>query len=188
MQTELIYFNGDWQKTTETISVLNPYSGEELARVYETGEEHFSKVIESAEKGFEQIRKLTSSQRAEILYNAAELLENQATEFAQLISGESGKAIKYARGEVSRAVENLRFAGEAGKTVFGEVIKADSAKGGINHKMFYERFPLGIIAAITPFNFPLNLVVHKLAPALVSGNSVILKPSSCKAIDSLISP
>ncbi len=185
MEEFQIYISGEWKSSDHYISVFNPYTGEEIARVAESSRKDFDLAVKSCELGFKKNRYLPAFQRAEILHKVSELLSQKEEEFAQVITNESGKAIKYSRGEVRRAVENLQFSAEAAKHVKGKVLVPDAAKGGIKHKLFYERFPLGIIAAITPFNFPLNLVVHKIAPAIAAGNSVLLKPSSLTPITSI---
>ncbi len=173
-----IYFNGAWRRTKKSFPVFNPYSGEEIAQVHETDEESFLSAISGAKAGVGEINSLPVYERAEILSKASSLLQERGEEFAQAITKEAGKAIKYSRGEVGRAIENFRFASEVIKHLKGSVLKGDAGKGGVGRTLFYERFPLGVIAAITPFNFPLNLAVHKLAPAFATGNSVIFKPSS----------
>ncbi|HDS09394.1 MAG TPA: aldehyde dehydrogenase family protein [Firmicutes bacterium] len=173
-----IYFNGNWRRTKTAIPVFNPYSNEELGEVYETGKDDFDAVIKSSESGFLEMKSLPAYKKSEFLLRCSLLLKERAQEFSEIITQESGKAIKYSRSEVFRASENFRFASEVIKHFKGSVLKGDASAGGIGRRLIFERFPLGVVAAITPFNFPLNLVVHKVAPALAAGNSVILKPSS----------
>lgn len=180
-----ILTGGKWHRCKNSFPVFNPYNGDKLGEVPEISRKEFDSAVEAAELGFQEMKRLPACERASILVQVAENLERQKDEFAKTISLESGKAIKYSRGEVVRAIENLRFSAETLKHFEGRVPVSDSAKGGINKTMFYKRFPRGVIAAITPFNFPLNLVIHKIAPALGSGNSVILKPSSFTPITAI---
>jgi acyl-CoA reductase-like NAD-dependent aldehyde dehydrogenase len=120
---------------------------------------------------------VAAHKRARILRRTAELLEAKAEGFAELIARESGKAWRYAANEVSRAVETFEFAAEEAKRLHGETVPLDASSSGEGRLGFYLRVPVGVVAAITPFNFPLNLVAHKVAPALAAGNTVVLKPA-----------
>jgi acyl-CoA reductase-like NAD-dependent aldehyde dehydrogenase len=115
--------------------------------------------------------------RSAILRRAAELIETRKQEIATLIAREAGKAWKYAIGEVARSVETFTFAAEEAKRIHGETVPMDASVFGEKRVGFYTRVPLGVVSAITPFNFPLNLVAHKVGPALAAGNTVVLKPA-----------
>ncbi|MGG5252311.1 aldehyde dehydrogenase family protein [Neobacillus sp. SM06] len=158
--------------------VRNPYNGDLVGKVDFATEEDLRLAIETAEIVFnETMNKMPAHQRSLILRKSADLLESRGEEFAQLLCMEAGKPICDARGEVDRAVQVLRFASEEAKRNDGELIKMDSAVGGEGRIGFAKRVPVGVIAAITPFNFPLNLVLHKLAPAIAAGCTVVLKPA-----------
>lgn len=158
--------------------VNNPYNGELVGSVEFATEEDLFLAIETAQQVFEQtMKRMPAHQRSTILRKSADLLESRGTEFAQLLCQEAGKPIRDAHGEVGRAVQVLRFASEETKRNDGELIKMDSAVGGEGRIGFAKRIPVGVVAAITPFNFPLNLVLHKLATAVAAGCSVVLKPA-----------
>src|SRR5258706_15846037 len=116
--------------------------------------------------------------RADILLKTAALLRERTEDMAKNIADEAGKALKYARAEVDRAVSTFTFAAEEAKRLHGETIPLDAAPSGEGYFGFWTRRPVGVIAAISPFNFPLNLVAHKVAPAIASGNTLVLKPAS----------
>ncbi|MFC0274598.1 aldehyde dehydrogenase family protein [Metabacillus herbersteinensis] len=116
--------------------------------------------------------------RSDILRKTSDLLEERTEEFARILILEAGKPIRDGRGEVGRAVQVLRFAADEAKKIEGELVPMDAAIGGENRIGMVRRHPIGVISAITPFNFPLNLALHKLAPAFAAGNTVVLKPAS----------
>ena len=158
--------------------VNNPFNGEFVGSVEFATEEDLFLAIETAQQVFEQtMKRMPAHQRSTILRKSADLLESRGTEFAQLLCQEAGKPIRDAHGEVGRAVQVLRFASEETKRNDGELIKMDSAVGGEGRIGFAKRIPVGVVAAITPFNFPLNLVLHKVATAIAAGCSVVLKPA-----------
>jgi acyl-CoA reductase-like NAD-dependent aldehyde dehydrogenase len=158
--------------------VRSPYNGQLVGLVDFATREDLEHAIQTAHRVFQQtMKKMPAYQRSEILRKAADALESQTEDFAQLLSLEAGKPIRDARGEVGRAVQVLRFAADEAKGNDGELIKMDSAVGGENRIGFARRYPVGVVAAITPFNFPLNLVLHKVAPAIAAGCTVVLKPA-----------
>jgi acyl-CoA reductase-like NAD-dependent aldehyde dehydrogenase len=162
----------------QQIEIRNPYNGELVGSVDFATKEDLLLAIDTAQQGFEQtMKKMPAHQRSAILRKSADLLENRGGEFAQLLCQEAGKPIRDAQGEVGRAVQVLRFASEEAKRNDGELIKMDSAVGGEGRIGFAKRVPVGVVAAITPFNFPLNLVLHKIAPAIAAGCTVVLKPA-----------
>ena len=173
-----MFIAGKWIDKAEKIEVRNPYDNSLIDTVPKADAEDVEKAIQSAQRGFEIMRNMACCKRAEILKNAAELVQKKAEEFADILAREVGKTIKEARGEVARAVQTLAIAAEEAKRIHGETIPFDSVAGGVGRSGFYLRVPAGVVLAITPFNFPLNLACHKLAPALAAGNSVILKPAS----------
>jgi len=176
---------GEWVDSDRKIEVQNPYSNEIIDLVPEADNKHVEKAINSAQKGFKLMSNLPAYKRAEILANTARLIEKNNEPLARLISQEVGKTIKEARGEVNRAVQTFTLASEEAKRIRGEIVPFDAVVSGERKMGFYLRSPVGIILAITPFNFPLNLVSHKVAPALAAGNSIILKPATKTPLSAL---
>ena len=176
MRTELL-LGGQWVSKEERLPVVYPYTGEKVAEVSKADEQDVYKAIELAKEGFEEISSLTPYERYQILMKASQILSARAEEFAKALVLEVGKTIREARTEVQRAIQTLIFSAEEAKRIGGEVIPIDAHPNGKGKVGFYMREPVGIVSAITPFNFPLNLSMHKVAPALACGNAVILKPS-----------
>ncbi len=177
---------GEWQMTSKTLPVINPYDGSIVAEVAEAGSQEVDQAIGSAESAFWETRKMPAHKRAELLYKASGLIEHYKEKFAEAITLEAGKPWKYSLLEATRAAQTFRFAAEEAKKLHGETIPLDAAVGAEGRTGFFLRQPLGVIAAISPFNFPLNLVAHKLAPALAAGNSVVLKPASKTPLTALL--
>jgi len=175
LETGLL-IGGRWLENEDKFPVVNPYTGEEIARVSAAGGSQVEEAVDAAEAA--GMSSLTGARRYEILQKTAVGIDSSAAELARLIAAESGKPLRYSTAEVGRAVQTFSFAAEEARRLHGETLEMDAHPGGKGHFGFYHRFPLGVIAAISPFNFPLNLVAHKVAPALAAGNSVILKPSS----------
>ncbi len=161
--------------TTRTISI--PYDGTPVATVCEADESALERAVAAAEEGAKAMAALTLYERAEILDRMRALLARDAEEFARLIASESGKPIREARTEVDRGQQTLLASADAARGLHGEVVPMDAGPAGKGRWGITVREPLGIVAAITPFNFPLNLGLHKIGPALAAGNSVIHKPS-----------
>ncbi len=178
------YIAGEWKEGNEHIKVINPYSNTIIGTVPKAEKSDIENVINAAKDGFQVSKSLTAYERAEILERASTMIGEEEQELAKIISLESGKPMKYARGEAKRAYETFKFASIEAREIYGEVIPMDAASRGKNYFGFYQRVPKGVILAITPFNFPLNLVSHKVAPAIASGNSIILKPASVTPLTS----
>ncbi len=177
--------DGKWVEKKKTIPVTDPFDGSLVDTVPEADEDDVKIALSSAVKGFEEISVLPVHKRASILYKTVELLEEKKQELATLIARESSKTINEAEGEVGRCINTLRVSAEESKRILGETIPFDSFPGGEQKHGYYYRFPIGIILAITPFNDPLNLVAHKLGPALAAGNAVILKPATVTPLSAL---
>ncbi len=166
-------------------NVISPYTGETVGKVKLATKEDAANAIESAYETFHHTMKtLPAYKRSSILHKAAQILESRTEEFAQVLALEAGKPLKDGRGEVGRAVQVLRFAADEAKKIGGELVPMDAAIGGENRIGMVKRYPIGVISAITPFNFPLNLALHKLAPAFAAGNTVVLKPAGKTPISS----
>jgi acyl-CoA reductase-like NAD-dependent aldehyde dehydrogenase len=166
------------EKNREQLSVLNPFDQEKVADIALANVDDLNEAIEVSFKTFHQtMRSMPAHQRANILLKASELLEERKNEFAETIAKEAGKPLQFSLGELKRSVQVLRFASEHAKHINGEVIPMDAALGGENRLGFTKKTPLGVVAAITPFNFPLNLSLHKIAPAIAAGNTIVFKPA-----------
>ncbi|NOY76302.1 MAG: aldehyde dehydrogenase family protein [Calditrichaeota bacterium] len=170
--------NGEWLSSDEKFEVKSPYSGEILGAVPKANKEDVSRAVQSAKEAFKVMSEMPAHRRAEILERMSDLIAEHREEIARTIAQESGKAWKYAIGEANRARETFKFAAEEAKQIHGETIPMDASTGGEGRLGFFLRFPIGVIGAIPPFNFPINLAAHKVAPAIASGNTVVLKPSS----------
>jgi len=165
-------------QTMETISVIDKYSGEEIGTVPNASKADVGRAIETAARAFPAYADLPSHRRGKILARASDLLAKHQEDIATTICREAGKAWKFSMLEVARAIETFQFAAEEAKRIHGETISMDASAGGENRMGFYFRTPVGVVGAISPFNFPLNLVGHKVAPALAAGNTVVLKPAT----------
>jgi acyl-CoA reductase-like NAD-dependent aldehyde dehydrogenase len=164
--------------TRETLEVKNPYNQEKVAELaLATIRDLDAAVTNCFETFHSTMKKMSAHQRSDILRKAADLLEEKAEDFANTIVQESGKPIKHSREEIKRSVQVIRFAAELAKNMTGEIIPMDAAIGGENRIGLVKRQPLGVIGAITPFNFPLNLSLHKIAPAIAAGNTIVFKPA-----------
>jgi len=159
------------------VNVLDKFSGELIGSVPDATTDDVDRAVRAAADAFPSWSATPAHRRASILRRAAECLDARRDEIAGLIAREAGKAWKYAMTEVSRGIETFTFAAEEAKRIHGETVPLDASAAGEGRLGFYLRTPVGVVAAITPFNFPLNLVAHKVAPALAAGNAVVLKPA-----------
>ncbi|GHH99636.1 aldehyde dehydrogenase family protein [Neobacillus kokaensis] len=173
-----LFINGGDVEAAEYAPLYSPYSGEKIAEIAMADEKLTQDAIKAAEAGFKVISKMPAYKRSAILEKVAKLLEERLEEAAEVISRESAKPIVFAKGEVSRTIETYKFAAEEAKRIHGETIPFDASPGGVGRMGYTTRKPIGVIGAITPFNFPMNLVAHKVGPAVASGNSIVLKPAS----------
>jgi acyl-CoA reductase-like NAD-dependent aldehyde dehydrogenase len=175
LATRSLLIGGEWIATDERFDVRAPYSGELLARVAAGGAAQTRLAVSAAVDAMRE--PLAPWRRAELLDLIADLVAERRDEFAELICLEAGKPIRLARLEVERAARVYRLAAAQARTLTGETVPLGATPVGTGHVGFTLRVPIGAIGAITPFNFPLNLVAHKLAPALAAGCSVVLKPA-----------
>lgn len=181
-----ILVDGDWKKSEEPVEVRSPYSHEIIGTTYLAGAGDVEGIIKSSISGFEAMRKLPSYARCEILHGISRRLRERREELARTMTLESGKPIRDSRAEVDRAVLTFTVAREEAKRLPGETIPLDLNEVSQGRFGVIRRFPIGPILGITPFNFPLNLVAHKVAPALAAGNSIIIKPSLRTPLTSLL--
>jgi glyceraldehyde-3-phosphate dehydrogenase (NADP+) len=177
---------GKWVETDSTSPIRNPYNGEVLADVCLAGEAEVDEAVRAAASAFAVSRRLPAHKRAEALQKIAGAITARKEEFARCLSSESGKPITDARREVGRAITTFIVAAEEAKRISGEVVPLDITPGTDNHFGLSRRVPIGPILGITPFNFPLNLVAHKVAPALADGNPIVLKPAPQTPLTSLL--
>lgn len=169
----------------ETIDVLNPFDGSVLGTVPQDTAAQVPRLLQQGRQGVLACAALPRYQRARILEQAALNIEREAESFARLIVAEAGKTLKQAQKEVKRCVNTLKLSAEEAKRNAGEVIPFDAYEGSESRQGWFSREPLGLILAITPYNDPLNLVAHKLGPAIAGGNGVILKPSELAPLSAI---
>ncbi len=176
---------GEWIDREETIDVLNPYDQSVVDTVPRGTPDDVKKAIGIAQKGYEINKEMAIHKRISILKKAVTLMEDRFEELARTIASEGSKTIREARKEVSRAINTMTISAEEARRIHGETLPFDSAEGSENRVGYYYRFPIGIIAAITPFNDPLNLVAHKVGPAIAGGNAIIVKPATVTPLSAL---
>ncbi len=175
---------GEWIETGDWLEVRSPYSGDVVGRVAKGGAEEARRAVDAAARALAD--PLPAHKRAEILVKVAGLIGRRHEEIARTISDEAGKPIKAARVEASRAMSTYTFAAVEARKLAGEMIPMDGAQAGEGKLGFTLRRPIGVVGAISPFNFPCNLVAHKLAPALAAGCPVVLKPASQTPLSALL--
>jgi acyl-CoA reductase-like NAD-dependent aldehyde dehydrogenase len=175
---------GEWFETGDWLEIRSPYSGDVVGRVAKAGAAETRRAIDAAEQAMRE--PLPAHKRAEILVRVAGALGRRHEEAARTISDEAGKPIKAARVEVSRAMSTFTFAAVEARKLAGEIVPMDASQAGEGKLAFTLRAPRGVVGAISPFNFPLNLVAHKLAPALAAGCAVVLKPAGQTPLSALL--
>ena len=176
MITGRLYIGGEWRDGASSFVVADKFTGEKVATVAAASREQVSLAVQAAASAFANQR-LTPYARYQILHRAAELLEARSKEFASTIVAESGFTVSDGENEVARGIQTLLISAEEAKRITGEVVPIDGAPGQEHRMAFTIRSPVGVVCAITPFNSPLNTVIHKVAPALAAGNAVVLKPA-----------
>jgi acyl-CoA reductase-like NAD-dependent aldehyde dehydrogenase len=179
-----LLIGGDWVETGEWQEVRSPYSGDVVARVAKAGADEARRAVDAAAAAMEE--PLPAHKRAEILVRVAGALGRRHDEVARQISDEAGKPMKAARVEASRAMSTYTFAAVEARKLAGDMVPMDASQAGEGKLAFTLRRPLGVVGAISPFNFPLNLVAHKIAPALAAGCAVVLKPASQTPLSALL--
>ncbi len=180
-----MFIDSEWIDSEKKIPVRDPFDDSIVDEVPSATEEDALRALDAADRGFGVSKKMTVHERARVLYRTAEIISGKTEEFATLIAREGSKTIREARKEVSRCVNTLTISAEEAKRITGETIPFDSFPGGENRVGYYYRFPIGVVLAITPFNDPLNLVAHKVGPAIAAGNSVILKPATVTPLSAI---
>ncbi|MBI2544184.1 MAG: aldehyde dehydrogenase family protein, partial [Candidatus Rokubacteria bacterium] len=176
---------GQWIDKPQKIEVLNPYDNSVIDTVPRGEAADVDRALESATRGARVMAALPGYERWKILKKAAEIMAARTEELGRLISMEEGKVIAEGRLEASRAAETITGSAEEAKRIHGETIPLDGAPGGAGKFGVTLRVPCGVVVAISPFNFPLNLVCHKVGPALAAGNAVVIKPASDTPLSAL---
>ena len=177
--------DGEWRSSDSQREVINPYTRKSVGRVFQASTADIDSAIGAAAGSFARMNRLASYERRDILTRVSHGLEANRKEFAELITAETGKPISFSKAEVERAIFTFRVAAEESTRLEGEVLPLDMNPASKGRTALVQRFPLGPVGAITPFNFPLNLVAHKLGPAIAAGCPVVLKPSSSAPMTAL---
>jgi acyl-CoA reductase-like NAD-dependent aldehyde dehydrogenase len=179
-----LLLDGEWVETGAWKDVRSPFTGDVVGRVAEGGAEEARRAVDAAAQAMAE--PLPAHRRSEILDGVADLVAERHDEIARTISSEAGKPMKAARVEAERAVSTYRSAAAETRRIAGEVVPMDASPAGVGKLAFTMRFPIGIVGAISPFNFPFNLVAHKVAPALAAGCAVVLKPAGQTPFSALL--
>jgi len=185
MQEHLIYCAGRFMTTEETLKVTNPYDGEVVSETYLADDQTLEKAIAAAANIQADLASWPSYKKSEALRYISERLDKEQNTFAKIIAREAAKPYKYALGEVKRAVQTFKVASEEALRLPGEYLQLDWTAAGEGREGYVKYFPRGPVAAISPFNFPLNLAVHKIAPAIAAGCPVVLKPATKTPLSTL---
>src|SRR5881296_3922476 len=179
-----LFVGGEWVETGDWVEVRSPYSGEVVGRVAKAGAAETRRAVDAAERAMAE--PLPAHKRAEILVRVAGHLGRRHDEVARTISDEAGKPMKAARVEARRAMSTYTFSAVEARTLTGEMVPMDASQAGEGKLAFTLRSPIGVVGAISPFNFPLNLAAHKIAPALAAGCAVVLKPAGQTPLSALL--
>ena len=180
-----MYVAGEWVDKHAKIDVVNPFDGKAFDTVPKGDVKDVDRALESAARGAKVMAKMPGYERYRILKKAADLIEARSEDFARTITLEEGKIIAEGRAEAQRAVQTITLSAEEAKRIHGETVPLDGAPGTVNKLGFTLRVPCGVVVAISPFNFPLNLVCHKVGPAIAAGNAAVIKPASDTPLSAL---
>jgi acyl-CoA reductase-like NAD-dependent aldehyde dehydrogenase len=183
---EKLLVGGEWRTSEEVLEINSPYDGSPSGAVYLASDADIEDAIVAAQHGFEITRVLPSHKRSEILQNLHRLMGERFDDLVELMIAEGGKTRKVAIGETTRAMQTIFVSSEEARRIEGEVFSIDWTAAGENKQGFTRRMPLGIVLAITPFNYPLNLACHKIGPAIAAGNALILKPAEKTPLSSVL--
>jgi acyl-CoA reductase-like NAD-dependent aldehyde dehydrogenase len=180
-----LFIDGQWINAGAILEVKNKYNGQTIGALPTARHEDVDAAIAAAERAKDIMAEMPAYKRADILLRTAALIHERANDMAKTIAAEAGKALKFARAEVDRAEGIFILAAEEAKRLHGETIPLDAVPAGEGYFGYWTRRPVGVIAAISPFNFPFTLVAHKVAPALAAGNTIVLKPASTTPLTAL---
>jgi acyl-CoA reductase-like NAD-dependent aldehyde dehydrogenase len=186
MTSKPFFVGGKWVSSAQSCEVKAPYSHETIGSYFQADREQVERAFQSAHEAFLRNRQLGPSDRAKFLTEAASVIKRRNREFVDLLVQEAGKPLGAAETEVARAEYTFLFAAAECRQPNGELVAVDGSEWGKKHSGSVQRVPLGVIFGITPFNFPLNLVVHKVAPALAAGNAIVIKPSPRTVLTGLL--
>ena len=186
MDTYPVLIGGIKRETKEVADIRFPFTGEVYARVCQARASDLEDALAAAVTGFEKMRRLSSSERSKILDRLADEIHRRADDLVHAMVMEGGKTKKFATAEVARAEMTVRTSAEEARRIYGEILPLDWSDETKHRTGYLMRFPVGPVLGIVPFNFPLNLACHKLAPAIAAGNSIILKPASATPVSSLL--
>lgn len=173
-----LFINGLWVEGTSYVPLFAPHSDELLAEIPQATKDNLEEAITAAKNASKQMENLSSYERSVILEQLVEQFKENRTQLAEILALEAAKPIKSALGEIDRTIATYKIASEEAKRIYGETIPLDAVAGGEGRVTYTVREPVGVIGAITPFNFPFNLVAHKVGPAIAAGNTIVLKPAS----------
>lgn len=177
VSTQGFFLDGKWVEDGDIVEIRSPYDGTVISQIYQGRKQHAEAAIASAVKAFGTTRRLPAFERQRVLRRVAESISQRREEFARTMAQESGKPIRASRTEVERSIFTFTVAAEESTRIYGEYLPLDWQQATVGRWGIVRRFPIGPIAGITPFNFPLNLVAHKVAPAITSGCPIVLKPA-----------
>jgi glyceraldehyde-3-phosphate dehydrogenase (NADP+) len=180
-----MYIAGEWVDKSKKIEVLNPFDGSVIDTVPEAEPADVERAIASAQRGAAVMAELPAHERYSVLQRAATIMNERLEDLGRTITLEEGKVIAEGRGEAARAVQTMTLSAEEAKRLYGETLPLDASPGAEGKFGFTVRVPCGVVVAISPFNFPLNLVCHKVGPALAAGNAVIVKPATDTPLSAL---
>src|SRR5215469_3045285 len=177
---------GKWVSKGRPVEIRSPYNGSLVAIIHRAGPEEIEAAIASGVEAFQTTRRLPVWKRSDVLEKISRGISERREEFARTIALEAGKPIKTARAEVDRAVFTFKVASEEARRIYGEIVPLDWLAGNEGRVAEIHGVPLGVVTAITPFNFPLNLVAHKVAPALAAGDPILIRPASQTPVSALM--
>ncbi|WP_090927474.1 aldehyde dehydrogenase family protein [Salibacterium qingdaonense] len=178
-----LLIGGEWKQTEDVVTIYNKYTQAEYVKTAKASRQDVDEAVQAAVQA--KKKPFPPYERYQVLKKAAELLMKNQQELAEILVAEVGKPVNESKGEVARAAQTLEISAEEAKRIQGDGVPVEAAPGSENRQAYTKRVPVGVVAAITPFNVPLNLVCHKVGPALAAGNSVVLKPASATAYSAI---
>ncbi len=185
MENYKIYAGGEFIETNKSLNVINPYNSSVFAKTYYAEEEVLEKSIRAAQNALPIMKSLASFEKYAILMQIADEMKKNKNHLAMILSMEACKPLKYANGEIDRAIQTIIVAAEEAKRIEGEYLSIDWTLAGKSKEAWVKYFPVGLVAGIAPFNFPINLAIHKIAPAIAAGCPIILKPATSTPLSTL---
>ncbi len=186
MPTRPLYLAGTFQETGTTLDVIHPFDGKVVATVAQAGKTHIDRALDAAVRSLTETRAMEPHQRKAVLDHIAHRLTERAEEFAKTLTLENGKTIKESRGEVQRAISTFAFAASEAWMTKGESFDGGITAAASGRRILVRQFPIGVVVGIAPFNFPLNLAAHKIAPAIAAGCPIVLKPATKTPLSCLL--